>query len=218
MKIIRDRAGKVLYQAEVATLRDAVVRAVVEKVSLARANLDGANLDGASLDGANLDGARMAQVQIDYAAKQGARNVPTTPVSSTPAASVTETTQATSSDHEARRRARIASRAESARWYRERHPEVPVVADLDVKVRDAISAPGHELNMGDWHSCETTHCRGGWAIHLAGKAGYELEEKVGVQQAARMIYRASTGRSPHFYATTERARADIERCAAEAQK
>lgn len=51
----------------------------------------------------------------------------------------------------------------------------------------------------------------------AGKAGYELEEKLGPHRAGAMIYRASTGRVPHFYATTERALEDIKRCAAETE-
>jgi hypothetical protein len=69
--------------------------------------------------------------------------------------------------------------------------------------------------MADWHSCGTTHCRGGWAVHLAGEAGYELERSVGVGRAAEMIYRASTGRVPWFFdPSDERALDDIRRCAA----
>jgi hypothetical protein len=68
--------------------------------------------------------------------------------------------------------------------------------------------------MRDWHVCETTHCRAGWAILLAGKAGYELEAKLGSAELAGVaIYRASTGRVPYFFDTTERALADIRRCA-----
>ena len=43
--------------------------------------------------------------------------------------------------------------------------------------------------MGSWHACETTHCRAGWAIHLAGKAGYDLEKKTRDPAiAGRMIF------------------------------
>ena len=70
--------------------------------------------------------------------------------------------------------------------------------------------------MGSWHACDTTHCRAGWAIHLAGKAGYDLEKKTrDPAVAGRMIYQASTGRAPHFYATNQSALEDIKRCAAE---
>jgi hypothetical protein len=69
--------------------------------------------------------------------------------------------------------------------------------------------------MGHWHdeSCRTTHCRAGWAIHLAGAAGYALEKQHGPQRAGAMLYRASTGRAPHFFASNERALEDIRRCA-----
>jgi hypothetical protein len=102
--------------------------------------------------------------------------------------------------------------------YRNRHPEVPVVEDLDRKVLAAVG-DGEFLEMDNWHTCETTHCRGGHAIHLAGPAGYEFEKQVGNPAiAARMIYRASTGRSPWFYDTNEGALADIRRCAEEAER
>jgi hypothetical protein len=42
-----------------------------------------------------------------------------------------------------------------------------------------------------------------------------LEVKHTPAVAGRMIYLASTGRSPHFYATNARALEDIRRCAAE---
>jgi len=72
------------------------------------------------------------------------------------------------------------------------------------------------LEMGAWHTCDTMHCRAGLAIHLAGPAGYALEEKLGsAEHAGRAIYRASTGRSPYFFATNKRALEDIRRCAAE---
>ncbi len=101
-----------------------------------------------------------------------------------------------------------------AQKYRERHPDVPVVEGLDGKILNAVTAGGGKLDMGGWHTCQTTHCRAGWAIHLAGEAGYKLEAEVGPQRAGTMIYRASTGRVPHFFATTERALEDIKACAA----
>jgi hypothetical protein len=108
------------------------------------------------------------------------------------------------------------TRQARAQRYREAHPEVPVVENLDAKILEAVTTGGGHLDMSTWHVCETTHCRGGWTVHLAGKAGYELEAKLGgTESAARVIYRASTGRVPHFYATNEHALEDIRRCAAE---
>ena len=42
--------------------------------------------------------------------------------------------------------------------------------------------------MSEWHTCETTHCRAGWVVHLAGDAGYQLERFYNTQLAAMLIY------------------------------
>jgi hypothetical protein len=105
-------------------------------------------------------------------------------------------------------------RAEHAARYRERHPEVPVVEALDAKMLRVIESGAGKLDMGTWHRCDTTHCRAGWAITLAGVAGAALEDKYGPHRAGIMIYRASTGRVPHFFASDERALDDIREQAA----
>ena len=87
----------------------------------------------------------------------------------------------------------------------------PVVAGIDAAILAAVRAPGARLNMGDWHTCETTHCRAGWAVHLAGEAGYALEERVGPAAAGALIYAASGSHPvPNFYATDAEAMADLE--------
>jgi hypothetical protein len=64
--------------------------------------------------------------------------------------------------------------------------------------------------MGSWHGdCGTTHCRAGWAIHLAGDAGYALEKQMGAPAAGALIYHASAGYVPDFYATNDDALADM---------
>jgi hypothetical protein len=115
-----------------------------------------------------------------------------------------------------RRARRLAEQARTAEAYRSRHPDVPVVPDLDARILAALEAGG-TLDMQSWHTCETTHCRAGWAIHLAGAAGKAIEARLGSQRAGAEIYRASTGRVPHFFATTERALADIRDRAAAAK-
>ncbi len=45
--------------------------------------------------------------------------------------------------------------------------------------------------MTDWHTCGTTHCRAGWAVHLAGEAGYALERFHNTALAAQLIYKES---------------------------
>jgi len=55
----------------------------------------------------------------------------------------------------------------------------------------AAASQPHALNMGNWHTCETTHCRAGWVITLAGDAGRALEEFHNPELAAMLIYEAS---------------------------
>ncbi len=72
------------------------------------------------------------------------------------------------------------------------------------------------LKMDNWHTCETTHCRAGWVVHLAGEAGKKLETFYNTELAAALIYRES---SPHkvsfarFYDGNEEAMADMKRMA-----
>lgn len=87
--------------------------------------------------------------------------------------------------------------------------DVPIVPDIDRRILAALGKGG-ELCMPWWHTCETTHCRAGWAIHLAGKAGYDLEEAVGPSAAAALIYQKSAGYVPDFYADENSALKDIE--------
>ena len=77
---------------------------------------------------------------------------------------------------------------------------IPVIEDLDGKILDVLdSSPGHWLDMGAWHSdsCETTHCRAGWAIVVAGEAGRVLEERChDTGLAAALLYEAAYPKLP----------------------
>ena len=69
--------------------------------------------------------------------------------------------------------------------------------------------------MGNWHVCDTTHCRAGWVVHLAGEAGYALEKQTSTLFAAMQIYKVSghlinPGR---FYDSNEDALADMAKLA-----
>jgi uncharacterized protein YjbI with pentapeptide repeats len=97
--------------------------------------------------------------------------------------------------------------------------DAPIIPNIHQAIYAAASAD-RALDMGEWHKCETTHCRAGWAVHLAGAAGYELEEKIGSAAAGALIYLASDpdiGRMPNFYTTNELALADMK-ARAEAEK
>ena len=74
--------------------------------------------------------------------------------------------------------------------------------------------------MSTWHTCNTTHCRAGWVVHLAGEAGYALERFHDTALAAQLIYRESDPANPvspvRFYETNEQALADMKRLAGDA--
>jgi hypothetical protein len=72
--------------------------------------------------------------------------------------------------------------------------------------------------MSDWHTCNTTHCRAGWVVRLAGDAGRELEKETSTLFAAMQIYKASGHPiSPvRFYGSNEDALADMKRLAEQA--
>ena len=70
--------------------------------------------------------------------------------------------------------------------------------------------------MGSWHTCETTHCRAGWVVTLAGEGGKALEWAMGTPAAAALIYLASDPKIekiPDFYADNSDALADMKRLA-----
>jgi len=74
------------------------------------------------------------------------------------------------------------------------------------------------LDMGNWHTCDTTHCRGGWVVTLAGEKGAALEKASSTLFAAMQIYKASSPIrvSPvRFFETNKVAMADMKRCAKE---
>jgi hypothetical protein len=75
--------------------------------------------------------------------------------------------------------------------------------------------------MATWHSgdaCGTTHCRGGWVTHLAGKDGAKLEAFYGMPLAAQIIYENSSPikvNAFRYFEAADEAMKDMERCATE---
>jgi hypothetical protein len=90
----------------------------------------------------------------------------------------------------------------------------PVMPHIDVAILAAIEAGG-TLEMDTWHTCDSTHCRAGWAVMLAGDAGRALENKVGTSVAAALIYNASRPGHPvpDWFASNEETMADIQKWA-----
>ena len=91
---------------------------------------------------------------------------------------------------------------------------VPVIGDIDAAILAAIGEDASGLDMNVWH-CGTTHCRAGWPVKLAGKAGAKLERRFGTGTAGALIYAASRPGMPvpNFYATNADALADLRKCA-----
>ena len=176
-----------------------LARADLADANLTDANLARAYLAGAYLAGADLAGADLAGADLAGAYLAGARNLDSRIERTDPPAPYV----------------RNADPKTIAEQYRQLHPEVPVIPDLDARILEAVTVKGGSLEMSSVHACATTHCRAGWTTTIAGEAGAKLEAKYGWRRAASMIYRASTGRVPHFYATNERALEDIKACAAE---
>ena len=97
-------------------------------------------------------------------------------------------------------------------------PYVPIVQNIDQRILAAVEADSKALDMSQWHTCETTHCRAGWAIHLAGDGGRVLESIYGSEVAGTLIYLAARPgkKHPDFFASNEDALASIRADAAEA--
>ena len=70
--------------------------------------------------------------------------------------------------------------------------------------------------MAEWHTCDTTHCRAGWVVALAGDDGKALEGRIGTPAAATLIYLASDPtleKFPSFYCGNDEALEDMKRLA-----
>lgn len=96
-----------------------------------------------------------------------------------------------------------------------------MIPNIHKTVLDAVKKPG-ALEMRTWHTCDTTHCRAGWVVTLAGEKGRALEDASSTLFAAMQIYHASCPAVPvspvRFFGTNDKALEDMERCAAEEQK
>jgi Pentapeptide repeats (8 copies) len=95
-------------------------------------------------------------------------------------------------------------------------PTAPAIPDIHRRVYEAATSTPESLDMIAWHTCETTHCRAGWVVVLAGLAGKELEERVDTGVAAALIYMASDPTLeciPDWRASNEDALADMRRLA-----
>jgi len=75
-------------------------------------------------------------------------------------------------------------------------------------VARAALATDSALQMDEWHTCKTTHCIAGWAIHQAGEPGRLLEETHGPEVAGRMLLGHDA--AMHFHDSNDDARAWLQ--------
>ena len=96
--------------------------------------------------------------------------------------------------------------------------EFPIIQNIHQQVLAVATQKSDSLNMSKWHTCDTTHCRAGWVVFLAGEEGKKLEEKTSTLFTAMQIYKKSSPIrvSPtRFFETNDEALADMKRCAEE---
>ena len=195
--------GRILFQGEYESMKDCLRDAVLSDAVLRGAVLSGADLSdavlsdavlrdavlrGAVLSGADLSGAVLRDADLRDADLRGA-----------------DLRGAVLSDADLRdadlRGADLSG--------------VPFIKDIHKAIYEAVSRPG-ALDMSTWHTCETTHCRAGWVITLAGEAGAAMEFCMGTPAAAALIYLKSDPnleKIPDFYAANKTALADMKRLA-----
>ena len=187
--------GEVLYSAEIncdpgaplsLKLRLAALQALKANASLEGADLRGADLSDASLFGADLSGAdlRKAYLCKSYLCKADLGGADLRGADLRGANLCWVNFRGADFDFP------IASPEQAA-------PRITAVA------RAALEADA--LDMDTWHTCETTHCIAGWAIHLAGDEGKALEEKHGSYIAGLSLLGPEA--AAHFYDDHEAATA-----------
>ena len=198
---LRSEAGGERANLSDAYLSDADLRGA----DLSDADLSGANLRGTDLRGACLRGANLSRAYLSDADLSGANLI---------GANLSRACLRGTDLSDA-----YLSRANLSRAYlSDADLRVPKIEHLDARILAAVEASGGDehLKMDFWHTCETTHCRAGWAINLAGAEGKALEAAVGSCAAGALIYAASRPNMlvPDFFASNDDALASLRSDAA----
>lgn len=87
---------------------------------------------------------------------------------------------------------------------------LPIVDDYQerlVNVANAALYP-EALDMSCWHTCDTTHCIAGWAIHQAGSLGKLLESDYGAANAGLILL--GTEAHGYFWKCEENDKEEVE--------
>jgi hypothetical protein len=226
-------SGKVIWTGDAPSLACAVMTAIQEKKSLRLANLSGSDLSDCNLRGSDLRGSNLRGSNLRGSDLRGCNLSGSDLRDCNLRGSDLRGSDLSGSDlRDCNLRGSDLSgcnlsgcnlsgsdlRGSDLRGSDGKPLEIPVVPNIDAAILAASTAEGCLLNMGNWHTCETAHCRAGWAIHLAGEKGHALESLVGSCAAGALIYAASRPgqRVPDFFADNENAMADMRKCAAAA--
>ena len=198
---VRNRfTNAVQFTAEIVCAPDDIM-SVKMGLAVIWANLRGGNLHGANLSGANLIGADLSGADLIGADLSGANLI--------------------GADLSGANLREADLREANLRWANLREADLsganidgfaiatPEEAAPRIKaVAKAALAGPDALDMDVWHTCETTHCIAGWAVHLAGDQGKALEEKFGTATAGLALL--GTEAASHFYDTQEKGRAWLQ--------
>ena len=169
---------------------DDLSNANLERAKLTRANLSWAKLSGANLSNANLTGANLTGADLTGAILTGA-----------------DLTWAILTGADL-----TWANLTGANLTGAKIDDAPEVPNLCQAILTSVEANPESFEMGHWHNaCGTTHCLAGWAVHLAGEAGHELESKVGTANAGIAIFLRSHGSVPNFYSDNDEALAWLQK-------
>jgi hypothetical protein len=188
-----------------AYLSDANLRdAYLSGANLSGANLSGANLRDANLRDANLSGANLRDANLSGAYLRDANLSD---------AYLRDANLSGANLRDAN--LRDANLSDANLRDANLRDGFPTIENIHQRVFEAASAEG-ALDMRTWHTCDTTHCRAGWVVTLAGAAGRAMEALIGTGPAAALIYMTSDPqleKIPDWMASNESAMADMQRLA-----
>jgi uncharacterized protein YjbI with pentapeptide repeats len=207
-----DRAGLENANLKDVDLSGANLKGIyLGNADLSGANLSGANLNGAYLEGAHLENACLLEAKLIDANLEGAdlRGANLRGANLTYA----NLNGAHLKDADLEDACLLgANIIESYPSNNDR--DIPRISNIHQKLYQAVQ-PAGALNMDDWHTCDTTHCKAGWIVTLAGAKGKQLEAMYGTSTAAYWIYRASDRHNLlgaiNFYGTNATALEELER-------
>jgi len=232
-------SDRIIFEGEYESMKHAVQDAVQKKVSLSDSNLSGSDLSGSDLRGSNLSDSNLSGSDLRDSNLRGSNLRGSNLSGSDLRGSNLSGSNLSGSDLSGSNLSGSDLRGSNLRGsdlsgsdLRDSNLSgsdlrgsnlrgVPKIEKIHQAVYAAASATPEALDMGSWHACETTHCRAGWVVTLAGEAGKAMEWCLGTPAAAALIYLKSDptiGKIPNFYADNEAAMEDMKRLAEQEAK